>query len=296
VNVDLDVRLRDDPECPFDLRTSLADFADEWPSAEQLGILREAIRAHLASEEQLPRLRSPASGTSKQLRSALENDVEELPSENELIALRQKVSASLLFSSGTKSRFASKKKRSWLRVLLVAALIALPAAAAAFVGYKLIVSGRTRTSMSLSAVPTVGPPPRARRAVSPVAAPSVVPSLAPSQFVSAPRAKASVAKSKPADGAVEENEFELIGQARERMKSSPTEALALLSRHARWFPAGVLVQERELIAIESLVRLGRDAEANARAQRFAARFPGSAHLQRLKRLLGPDASVNSFGF
>jgi hypothetical protein len=43
----------------------------------------------------------------------------------------------------------------------------------------------------------------------------------------------------------------------------------------------VLAQEREVIAIEALKRLGRSDEAARRAADFARRYPGSAYRKKL---------------
>jgi hypothetical protein len=43
-----------------------------------------------------------------------------------------------------------------------------------------------------------------------------------------------------------------------------------------------LAQEREVICVEALVRLHRDAEARQRAQRFARDFPNSPHWPRIE--------------
>jgi hypothetical protein len=300
LTTDVDTRLRDDPTCPPELRANLADWADEWPDAGQLSTLLESIHAHLELEEGLPRLRSPASGTSAPLRGALENHFEELPSALELAELQQRLATSLRPSSELAPRFARRTKRPWLRVLLVAALIALPAAAAAFVGYRLFVSRKAASVTSSPTAASGSPPARQPHPTSVAAAPSPAPSAAPSAVPTAlvppPVAKPSSALTKAPPKAAGQDEVELIGQARARMRSAPAEALTLVAEHARLFPSGVLVQERELIAIESLERLGRTAEAKARAQRFATRFPGSAHLPRLKRLLEPADTSGDFGF
>jgi hypothetical protein len=52
-------------------------------------------------------------------------------------------------------------------------------------------------------------------------------------------------------------------------------ALAAVAEHERRFPAGLLVQEREAMAVRALVLLGRSEEARARAGRFRGRFPNS---------------------
>ena len=81
-------------------------------------------------------------------------------------------------------------------------------------------------------------------------------------------------------------EVDLIGRARESLGPSPAEALALTGEHARRFPRGVLVQEREVLAIEALRGLGRTDEARARKDRFLSAYPGSAHRPRLEALFG----------
>ena len=174
MTTEVDTRLRPDPACPPELRESLADFADEWPAPEQLGALLESVRAQLVLEAQLPRLRSPASGAPKQLRRALENDFEELPTAAEVAELHRKLAASLRFPSEAASRFPPRFQRRWLRALLVAALIALPVLAAAFVGYQLLVSRRAvrptpAPSPAISSAPTSRPQPTTQLPAAPPA-------------------------------------------------------------------------------------------------------------------------------
>jgi hypothetical protein len=95
-----------------------------------------------------------------------------------------------------------------------------------------------------------------------------------------------------ADG---ETEIELLQRAQDALGSAPARALDLVNRHATRFPGAALGQEREVIAIDALVRLGRTGEARARAAAFAARFPTSAHLRRLEALVprtGIDTEVH----
>jgi hypothetical protein len=73
------------------------------------------------------------------------------------------------------------------------------------------------------------------------------------------------------------SEASLLERARRALTSAPATALALANQHAARFPHGALAQEREVIAIEALRRLGRSAEADRRAAAFAQAFPGSAH-------------------
>jgi outer membrane protein assembly factor BamD (BamD/ComL family) len=82
-------------------------------------------------------------------------------------------------------------------------------------------------------------------------------------------------------------ETKLLERAQIALRSQPAEALVLCNDHVRRFPAGTLTQEREVIAVEALVKLGRRDEARSRADRFEARFPGSSHTRRLEILLAP---------
>jgi outer membrane protein assembly factor BamD (BamD/ComL family) len=48
-----------------------------------------------------------------------------------------------------------------------------------------------------------------------------------------------------------------------------------------------LVQEREVIAITALARLGRLSEAQRRAERFRAAYPSSPYVDRVDRVVPP---------
>jgi hypothetical protein len=82
-----------------------------------------------------------------------------------------------------------------------------------------------------------------------------------------------------------ETEVSLLSRAQEALGRDPARALDLVHDHEQRFGTGLLVQEREVIAIEALVQLGRKQEAEARAAAFRARFPRSAHGRRLDVLL-----------
>jgi hypothetical protein len=63
-------------------------------------------------------------------------------------------------------------------------------------------------------------------------------------------------------------------------------ALSLSQQHLKRFPHGNFEQEREVIAIEALVGLGRSGEAKKRADSFAKNFPTSTHLLKVESLVG----------
>jgi hypothetical protein len=67
-------------------------------------------------------------------------------------------------------------------------------------------------------------------------------------------------------------------------------ALAATDAHARKYPRGVFVQEREAIAVRALVLLGRTDEARTRVERFRARFPDSLLLPALESTAGASST------
>jgi hypothetical protein len=124
---------------------------------------------------------------------------------------------------------------------------------------------------------TTGAPPRAEPTGA-LAGPAPAPTEAPPLEAPSPAAAPPVA----------ESELALLDRARSRLPADPSDALRALDEHRARYPHGTFVQEREVLAIEALVQLGRRPEAEARAAAFAAQFPGSAHRRRIAVLLGGD--------
>ena len=122
---------------------------------------------------------------------------------------------------------------------------------------------------------------RAPSAASTPPAPAAPANDAPAPLTRAPSAnKHSAAPTAIAHDAAA-TEALLLERARSALATNPAQSLALAQRHAAEFPHGLLTQEREVIAISALRRLGRTAEADARAARFDARFPKSVHQPKL---------------
>jgi len=82
-------------------------------------------------------------------------------------------------------------------------------------------------------------------------------------------------------------EARLLTRARAELKDDPSGALALADEHAQRYAKGQLVEEREVIAMTALVRLGRREEATARWGVFRVRFERSAYAPRLFALFAP---------
>jgi hypothetical protein len=99
----------------------------------------------------------------------------------------------------------------------------------------------------------------------------------------APGANTRASASKRGAGGDGVPETALLEQARAALHSRPAEALELTRRHQARFPSGVLAQEREVIAIEALERLGQREAASVRAAAFERRYRGSVHQPRLER-------------
>jgi hypothetical protein len=95
--------------------------------------------------------------------------------------------------------------------------------------------------------------------------------------------------SRPADA----EEYRLLRAARRALAETPARALALAEDHARRFPSGMLGQEREVIAVEALVELGRAGQASERARSFFTAYPNSPYRGRIERALGRAAGAAS---
>lgn len=107
-----------------------------------------------------------------------------------------------------------------------------------------------------------------------------------------PTADLSSAKSSPSSpNAASRNrlkaERRLLDVARGAIeREQPDVALRATVRHEHAFPTGILVQEREAIAIRALTMLGRSAEARDRATRFRTNFPDSALWPAIESIVG----------
>jgi hypothetical protein len=143
----------------------------------------------------------------------------------------------------------------------------------------------------------------AKTVVAPVRAPAAVPEPAASadEGASAARepegaaAAAAPAAARPAHARTPRQpsaggpddpaaELALLESAQRALRDDPAQTLALAERHRARFARGQFEQEREMLAIEALLRLHRDPAARGRARTFERRFPASSHLPRLRGL------------
>lgn len=100
-----------------------------------------------------------------------------------------------------------------------------------------------------------------------------------------PRAGAQRAPTATEEPIAPASEIELIERAHRALSQAPPEARRWAAEHARLYPDGTFVQERETLIIEALAREGRVAEADDHAARFRIRFAGSTYLQRIDSVL-----------
>jgi len=85
------------------------------------------------------------------------------------------------------------------------------------------------------------------------------------------------------DGADEE--LRLIGAEQKLLPGDPIRALALVREHERRYPDGLLVQEREVVAVAALAAIGQQDEARRRAERFNEQHPRSTYAVRMRQIL-----------
>ena len=80
-------------------------------------------------------------------------------------------------------------------------------------------------------------------------------------------------------------EAALLVRAQRSLESDPETSLGLLDTHAG-FAHPRLAEERELLAVLALQRLGRAEAMRVRGEAMLARWPTGAAAQRVRRLLG----------
>ncbi len=119
------------------------------------------------------------------------------------------------------------------------------------------------------------------------------PTTAPERATPKPASKAPVSTSDvlsaPAQlpAAAPPSETSLLRDARLALNGDPARALTLTEQHRREYPGGGFAQEREVIAITALAKLGRTSEARSRAERFRSAYPTSPYTERVDRAVPP---------
>ena len=80
----------------------------------------------------------------------------------------------------------------------------------------------------------------------------------------------------------------MLAAARAKLaEGDPRGALAEIARLSSQFPRGGLLEEREVVAIDSLGAMGDNEGARARSAAFVRQFPASPYAAHLRRILEP---------
>ncbi|MEN9578757.1 MAG: hypothetical protein RJA70_1766 [Pseudomonadota bacterium] len=121
---------------------------------------------------------------------------------------------------------------------------------------------------------------RPSRATTPpiLSAPRAAEPVAPEPTLSAPALPSAAAPAAPKGV----TELQLLAEARAALSKAPKTALQLARRHQRDFPQGQLAQERDVILIEALGRLGENERAREQGREFEDKYPDSAHRRRVQ--------------
>jgi hypothetical protein len=221
------------------------------------------------------RFRDPLSEAPPELRALLDRAHKDVPSSAELAGLAAKT-APLFGTPSAATGLGLGAKLGLLALgLSSAVLVALGAA-------EDDAAEGTKPTPVVAPAPDRNAPPAILPPASSEQAGVVAPSVSPSVAEPAATPPSTVKKAeKPGVKLGGPSEAELLESARRLLASNPGGALELAQQHRARFRGGVLAQEREVIAIEALRRLGRSAEADARADAFERAFPNSAHRRKL---------------
>jgi hypothetical protein len=219
----------------------------------------------------------------------------EVASRARVTRLRRRVLAGLsagvatTVAGGSASASIAGATAVWLKIGAIGAVLAVAGG-----GTAAVIATRTEPEpvVQAPAEPSAVPP------LDPVeTAPIEVPPIDPEPVIEPPVERAPVRVEPPPEEPPRESIIEpriepslgvlLLRRARERLPNDPSGALSLVEEHQRTY--GVfLAQEREVLRIDALSRLGRGDEATERARSFVERHPESVYRARVETLGGLD--------
>ena len=249
-------------------------------------------------EREPTRLSSAASDADPALRAALAAGRAEVPSEAQLSALAAKLGPLAIPAASGATLGAWPVVAGLVAVIAVVAAVAVVALNGASPGHVGTVASADGAAADAAAADAAADAAAADAADAADAAAAVdAAAAAATDADAAPRPfrPHAVLAAAPPDAPLPlaadlEAELALLRAAQDALRTDAARALSLADEHARRFADGTLAQEREVVAIEALAALSRSAEARARAERFTARWPRSAHARRLAVVLG-DAGL-----
>jgi hypothetical protein len=181
--------------------------------------------------------------------------------------------------------------------------------AAAVMGAFLAIRATSHHEVVPAAAPAVASAPSERRApptqstsASPVEPEPPIATLSPSDLPTARTARVVESPPMPAAAAparavktttaasTDADEIALLARAHDALRSDPARSVALCREHETRFAAGHFAQEREAVAIEALVYLGKKDQARRRWNAFRERYPSSSHRVHLETLFAAPAA------
>lgn len=244
--------------------------------------------------ERDPARLSHAPSTSGLLREALRESKADLPDDARLAAIALKLGTVVGAAGGGGAAVAAGAGGAAKASVAPAALkagtsaLSLKLAAAAAVTAVAIGGGVVVAPRVLAPRPAV-----TVAASTTLAAPTTSAALSNSAFSLPPASASAAPLPVPAASSAKLNappnpddEVKYLQRAQDALASDPARALSICEDEAAMFPKGMLAQEREVIAIEALVRLGRLDAARAREKRLEADYPGSTAVARARPIVG----------
>jgi hypothetical protein len=159
----------------------------------------------------------------------------------------------------------------------------LPATAAAAGNAKLPAIDTAAPPRGIATPEPALPAPSQAKLTPPLAALPLRPTPSAQKATSPRKGRPALRSKHPELGLAEE--LRQLAQARQALQNSPARALAEADLHEQRFPHGTLAPERELLRVEALRRLGRDAEARELAARMLAKPESQAYRAQVEELL-----------
>jgi len=117
---------------------------------------------------------------------------------------------------------------------------------------------------------------------------SIEPTELPPTRVASPARRVVRERNEPATTPSDpQAELALLRPARQLLAVKPARSLALAVEHEQRFPQGLFSEERTVIRIETLARLGRRPAAVQAARAFRKLHPTSTYLARVNEIVAP---------
>lgn len=189
-----------------------------------------------------------------------------------------------------------------LGVTAVVTKVGLPLVVAATGGYLAATQGAPMRAPELPLLPRTVVEQPVKRAVAPRAAPRTAPRVIPVEALAleeVPQPGApdgGLASPPPASRRQAGEEAELIDRSHAALRTNPAVALNLVQLYRERFPNGLARPEADAIEIEALSALGRRDEASRSLSTLESADPRSAHVKRLRAILGAPNSSGSRSF